>query len=140
MGRARERVGHPNLVLAWLLLALLYTHCQAAPPTAGPTSAQDPEASQAPASGELQYQLPSWFNYELYRKFYGKPSAPAQLTAGARKAYDEAHKRVYLRTALRVFEQRALYRAGKSNTLTSVNELSDWVGTPRYGDRLDDSG
>lgn len=73
---------------------------------------------------KYKYKLPSWFNYELYKRFYGKP-----LKSYLKKFKDdnEIHKRIYLRTALKVFEQRALYRAGRVHSLQSINELSDMV-------------
>lgn len=70
-------------------------------------------------AGRPKYTLPSWFNYQLYKRFHGKRYL--------QPADNEAHKRIYLRTALRVFEQRALYRAGRLSSLSSVNEFSDLV-------------
>lgn len=71
----------------------------------------------------VEYELPSWFDYETYKSFYGKHkqrklSSPLD---------DENHKRIYLRNALQVFEQRVLYRLGKTNSLSSIDEMSDWV-------------
>lgn len=71
------------------------------------------------ANQQNKYRLPSWFNYERYKRFYGKHYA--------KSSEDEIHKRIYLRTALKVFEQRALYRAGRLASLASMNELSDLV-------------
>lgn len=68
---------------------------------------------------QREYKLPSWFNYALYKHFYGKRYSD--------RRENELRKRIYLRTALKVFEQRALYRAGKVNSLSSVNEFSDLV-------------
>lgn len=68
---------------------------------------------------KARYTLPSWFNYQLYKQFHGKKYPHS--------AQNEAHKRIYLRTALKVFEQRALYRVGRLSSLSSVNELSDLV-------------
>lgn len=68
---------------------------------------------------QRDYKLPSWFNYAIYRHFYGKRYSD--------KRENELRKRIYLRTALKVFKQRALYRAGRVNSLSSVNELSDLV-------------
>lgn len=65
------------------------------------------------------YKLPSWFNYAIYKHFYGKRYSD--------KRENELRKRIYLRTALKVFKQRALYRAGRVSSLASVNELSDLV-------------
>lgn len=70
-------------------------------------------------TGQHEYRLPSWFNYALYKRFYGKHYS------GQRE--NEIRKRIYLRTALKVFQQRALYRAGRASSLWSVNELSDLV-------------
>lgn len=65
------------------------------------------------------YRLPAYFDYRLYKQFHDKHYL-------SRRA-DERHKRIYLRTALKVFEQRALYRARRQATLASINELSDLV-------------
>lgn len=84
----------------------------------GDTAAKEP-ARLGRAPWRLQYALPSWFNYQLYKRFHNKRYA--------QEAQNELHKRIYLRTALKVFEQRALYRAGRLSSLSSVNELSDLV-------------
>lgn len=71
------------------------------------------------------YPLPSWFNYELYKRLYGKRHS--------RPEANEVHKRIYLRRALRIFEQRAQYRAGRLGSLASVNELTDLVSSELVG-------
>lgn len=71
------------------------------------------------SNNNSRVKLPTWFNYNLYKAFFGKT-----YTFGAE---DDIHKRIYLKTALKVFEQRALFRSGRSNTLPSINELSDLV-------------
>lgn len=73
---------------------------------------------------QREYKLPSWFNYALYKRFYSKRYSD--------RRENELRKRIYLRTALKVFEQRALYRAGKVNSLSSINELSDMVSEGEF--------
>lgn len=68
---------------------------------------------------EQHYKLPSWFSFDLYKRFHGKQYA--------RGHDNELHKRVYLRTALLVFEKRALFRIGRASSLPSLNEFSDQV-------------
>jgi len=90
--------------------------------TGGPSLLRAPAGEQRGrlvGSSSSQYKLPSWFSYELYKRFYGK-RRPAQ-------SENEIRKRIYLRTALQVFERRAQYRAGRLDSLASVNELSDLV-------------
>lgn len=92
-----------------------------------------PAKTSAATETGHQYRLPSWFNYYAFKRLYGKEW-------GSRFA-NELHKRIYLETALKVFEQRALYRLGRLDSLASINELSDLVscllgaavgaGTPR---------
>lgn len=72
-------------------------------------------------SMEIAYNLPSWFDYNQFKLFFGKRySKPEE---------DEVHKRIYLRTALEVFERRSLYRTNRTDVLPSINELSDMVSS-----------
>lgn len=66
--------------------------------------------------------LPSYFSYSLYCRFFGKPLPLAD-------AFNEARHQSYLKRALKVFERRVLWRAGRLDSLASVNELSDLVST-----------
>lgn len=76
-----------------------------------------------PTRRQNQYRLPSWFDYNQFKRLFGKRYS--------RPEEDEIHKRIYLRTALKVFEERALYRTNRSDILPSINELSDMVSTMR---------
>lgn len=85
----------------------------------GPSEANISTSAQV----DLQYKLPSWFSFDLYKRFHGKQYA--------RGADNELHKRIYLHTALLVFERRVLYRAGRVSSLASLNDLSDQVSGRR---------
>ena len=87
------------------------------------SAARQQQASSSRRDSSLdsssEYKLPSWFNYNAYKRLYGKEY-------GSRFG-NELHKRIYLKTALKVFEQRALYRLGRVDSRASVSELSDLV-------------
>lgn len=89
-------------------------------------SSNNSSASKSPATelagdepASAKFKLPTWFNYNLYKQFYGKQYRNS--------TENELHMKIYLRTALKVFEQRALFRAGRLSSLPSINELSDLV-------------
>lgn len=73
------------------------------------------------------YKLPSYFDYELYKQIYAKETDWKRP-----KIDEEIRRRIYLRTALEVFKQRALFRAGRQAKIQSTNEKSDWVSRSHY--------
>lgn len=100
------------------------TTISASTTSAVPTSTLDKQSrptrrTDRARNNAAKYKLPTWFNYKLYKQLYNKRYAS--------RRDNELHKRIYLRTALTVFEQRAKYRAGRLDSLASMNELSDLV-------------
>lgn len=115
----------PLLLVGLMLVAFRWSAVQlpapvdAQPAPANSSAAPVAATNQSLATAEQQYKLPSWFSFDLYKRFHGKRYA--------RGPDNELHKRIYLQTALIVFERRALYRAGRASSLPSLNELSDLV-------------
>lgn len=104
----------------WCLVTPAWSQQAAAGPGAAPA---DPSRAPAgPAPRAARYKLPSWFDFGLYKRLHAKRYGPRE---------DERHRRLYLRTALQVFERRALYRAGRTRALAAINELSDLVSSAR---------
>lgn len=66
-------------------------------------------------------KLPTWFNFNLFKRLHGKRYKSFEE--------NELHKRIYLQTALKVLEQRALFRIGQVGSLATLNELSDLVSS-----------
>lgn len=91
----------------------------------GGAAKRDKATTNAPREDD-RYSLPSYFDYDAYKRLFGKryDAGPSVDVVALEK---ELHGRIYLRTALKVYEQRAQYRANRLDALASVNELSDLV-------------
>ena len=83
------------------------------------TTSTSTSTTRAPSEQLAGRRLPAYFNFNLFKRFYGKHYPPGQA--------NEAHRRIYLQRALRVFEQRAHWRARRTGTLASLGERSDLV-------------
>ena len=88
-----------------------------------PTRKSAKAGVETPAAS-YSHRLPTWFNFEWYKQLHGKHYRRFEA--------NELHKRVYLQTALKVLEQRALFRAGKVRSLATLNELSDLVSIDEW--------
>lgn len=99
-------------------------------PIGGPNETSNGTEPSLSQSSELElddYQLPSWFNYETYKSLFGT-GKQRRMSAGRNGLVDEqVRRRIYLKVALQVFEQRALFRAARTDSLWSITGISDWV-------------